>query len=129
MVDNISVNTEVTTFYIENNILYSIYKEGVDVNIENIEKNIIARKKMQKGEKYPTLVDVRKVWQFSDEARKLAGGDDVSGMSTAIAVVTGYSMPIRMVANFFMKFNRPTIPTQLFKTKKRALAWLDTFKD
>ncbi|MDF1673684.1 MAG: STAS/SEC14 domain-containing protein [Vicingaceae bacterium] len=122
------IETEVATFIIKKGILYSLYKKGVDVQVENIEENILARKELQKGQKIPTYVDVSEVWQFSDEARALAGGKEVSEMSSALAVVTGSSMPIRMVANFFMKFNTPQTPTKLFNTKEKALKWLQDFK-
>ena len=98
-------------------MLYSIYKKGADVKRDDIEENILARKKLQQNVSYPNYVDVSEVWQFSENARKLAGGDDVSNMSTAMAVVTGSSMPVRMIANFFMKFNTPKTPTKLFSTK------------
>ena len=128
MLNSPKIETKVTTFYIEKGILYSIYKDGVDVQVENIEENILARKNMQNGQKIPVYVDVSAVWQFSEEARKLAGGNDVSEMSSAIAVVTGSSMPICMVANFFMRFNTPQTPTKLFKTKGKAIKWLQAYK-
>ena len=124
------IETQVASFFIKEGILYSLYKEGADVQVENIEENILARKKLQQTQKkLPTFVDVSEVWQFSEDARKLAGGDEVSDMSTALAVVTGYSMPIRIMANFFMKFNTPKTPTKLFKTKEKALLWLNNFKN
>jgi hypothetical protein len=34
------------------------------------------------------------------------------------------NLPHRLLADFYMKFNRPDIPTQFFKTYKEALVWL-----
>jgi hypothetical protein len=38
------------------------------------------------------------------------------------------SLANRLIANFYIKFNRPKNPTQIFNSYDRALAWLRTQK-
>lgn len=33
-------------------------------------------------------------------------------------------MPTRMIANFFVKFNRPQTPTKVFSDYNKAIGWL-----
>jgi len=116
--------TRTAIIYIEKDIIFLTYKEKADVGVEEIEENIKVKTEMQKGKPMKTLVDVRGVWQYSDEARKIVGGEEFKKITIAMAVVTGKSLPIKMIANFFMRINKPLTPTKLFGTKEKALLWL-----
>lgn len=74
-----------------------------------------------------TLVDVRGVWNYSDEARQIVSSESFKKITVAMALVVGYSSPTRMVANFFMRINKPVTPTKLFTNKKSAKKWLKNY--
>lgn len=40
-----------------------------------------------------------------------------------IAIVVN-NMPTRIIANFFVKFNRPQTPTKVFNDYNKAIEWL-----
>lgn len=122
------LETKTATIFIEQDIVFLIYKEKADVGVDEINENIEAKIKLQKGIPMRTIVDVRRVWQYSDEARKIVSSSRFNKITTAMAVVTGHSLPIRMVGNFFMKINKPITPTKLFTSKEEGLSWLRTFK-
>lgn len=122
------IESETSVFYIDKGILHTVYKEGVDVKLKHAEANIELRKKIQKDEKMLVFADVQGVWQFSDQARAFAAEKQVNDLTEAMAVITGYSIPLRLLGNFFIKFEKPAYPTKLFKSKEKALAWLDTFR-
>ena len=128
MYENNKIETETSIFYIENGVLYTMYKEGTDVELEHLEENLEVRKDIQQGEKMLVLADVSEVWQFSDEARAFAARKEVSDLTIATAIVTGRSMPARLMANFYIKANKPLSPAKLFKSKDKALEWLSTFR-
>ena len=58
---------------------------------------------VQKGKAMKTLVDISGVWQYSDEAREFVSSDQFKKITIAMAVVVGSSLPVKIIANFFMK--------------------------
>lgn len=122
------ITTKTVTFFIENGILYSIYKSDADVHIEDLEINFIERKKLQNGVSMPVLLDVSKVWQFSDNARKFGVNSELVNLTKAMAIVTGKSTSVILLANSFLKLFKPKYPTKLFKSKEKAIKWLNSYK-
>ena len=74
------------------------------------------------------LADTSKVWQVSSNARAYSSSPEVDKMNIAMAILAGYSLTTTIIANFFIKFNKPKTPTKIFKNEKDALDWLDTFR-
>ena len=118
------IETKTANIYIEENVIYLIYKDKADVDIDEIEENIAVKTKLQDGKAMKTLVDVTGVWQYSNEAREIVSSKRFKKITIAMAVVVGYSLPLKMVANFFIKINKPLTPTKLFNSKKDAQDWL-----
>lgn len=80
----------------------------------------------QYGDKPPILVDARNVISMSKESRDhLAMRDRVGGVC-AIAIII-HSPLSRLIGNFFMGLNKPTVPTKLFTKESEALKWLHKF--
>mgnify|MGYP001055441327 CR=1 FL=1 len=122
------VETKTAKIYLKDDILFLIYNQKAEIGIDEIEENLEKRIELQENKKMLTFVDVREVWEYSSEARALVGGDKFKAITTAMAVVVGYSLPVKIVANFFMKINKPNYPTKLFKKEESAIKWLNSFK-
>lgn len=60
---------------------------------------------------------------LSPAARELVSSKDITNQIVADAIVTlHYSH--QMSSNFFVRYNQPSRPTKLFKTKEEAIKWL-----
>ncbi len=60
---------------------------------------------------------------LSPEARELVSSKNITSQIVADAIVTiHYSH--QMSSNFFVRYNQPSRPTKLFKTKEEAIKWL-----
>ncbi len=60
---------------------------------------------------------------LSPEARELVSSKEITNQIVADAIVTiHYSH--QMSSNFFVRYNQPSRPTKLFKTKEEAIKWL-----
>lgn len=127
MKDNIKIETSIGTHYIENDVLYIIFKDGVDVDLEGILESKQARIDLQKGKPMKVLVDMCGLFHISKEAREVAAEDQHTDMSIAMALVSN-SLGTRMISNFFIKINKPKTPTKMFTNKDKALLWLNEFK-
>ncbi len=74
-----------------------------------------------------TLLDVSDAAFITKEARDHTSGEAVEGIDKALAIVTN-SLPTKILANFFIKLNKPPQPTRTFRDEVSAKAWLDTFR-
>ena len=58
-------------------------------------------------------------------ARGLSGPEALV-VSHAVALLVGSPLS-RAIGNFYLGFNRPTVPTRIFNAEAAALEWLQTF--
>lgn len=78
------------------------------------------------GEKYVTLVDARSIKSISSEAREYFVDEESGAMLEAVAILVG-STHSRLLANFFINFHKPTVPTRMFTDIEKAKTWLREF--
>ncbi len=60
------------------------------------------------------------------EARKFSGSEDVMRHCSAIAFLSKAAGE-KLLANFFIKFMKPSKPTKFFNTEEEAINWLKGF--
>ncbi|GAB4251870.1 MAG: hypothetical protein Kow0079_06140 [Vicingaceae bacterium] len=108
-------------------MLYIVFKEDCDISIKDIEEIITVRKELQKGKKSLTLVDIRGLWHVDKNARELAASDAMIQHNIALAIISS-SLSTKIIGNFYMKFDKPNVPTKMFNNEKDALLWLSSFK-
>lgn len=128
MVEN-CVQIEISYAYlqIEDNVLFITLKEDAEIDVEHVEEAIRSRKEIQKDEPMLVLLDVRKLYTITNEARSIAAkNESLIRLSKARAILTS-SLATKMFANFFIKFNKPPTPTKMFNNKEKAIEWLNTF--
>ncbi len=127
MIKTNKLETSIAHLETDGKILFVIFKEETDMHLENVDEIINARVKMQEGKKMLVFADVRKVWQVSKEARVKAANPEFLNLSIATAIFTE-SLSSKILANFYIKFNKPPVPTKMFNSKEKAMEWLDTFR-
>jgi hypothetical protein len=72
----------------------------------------------------PLLVDMRDTGPLDRPTRaELTRRND---LQSAVALVAGTPLS-RMMANFFLRVNRPLFPTRLFDDEASAIIWLQAF--
>lgn len=113
-------------YWIENGILFFIYKDDIDIDLNAAIKIVEDRINYQNHKNYPVLADFRKV-KINKEGRDYlakAGSKNV----TACAVLT--DSPVnKIMANFYLKIDKPVTPTKMFTEKEEAIKWLAQFLD
>lgn len=85
----------------------------ITTNIKEVSKNIPRK----------TLIIAGTLSTSDDEARKYASTKESTDPILALAIVTN-SLSQTLIANFIMNFQKPRIPTKVFKSKKEAEQWL-----
>jgi hypothetical protein len=71
------------------------------------------------------LITAEEVTQFDDSARVFSASEEGSKYSVAEAFVVK-SLSQRLIANFYVKVNKPPIPSKVFNSEKEAIKWLES---
>ncbi len=78
------------------------------------------------GKVFPRLVFVNHSINFDKEVRKYGATEESNAKVSAVAFVTNF-LHLKYVGNFYITFNKPVRPTQIFNSKEKAVEWLKTF--
>lgn len=128
MKENNEKDFSIATLKYEEDILLLTWKEDADVDLESCKEIVDWRKTIQQGEKALLLIDQRQFWSISQEAKEYSKEKDVEELNKAVALLTGDWFPSVLVANTYVKFYKPNVPTKIFKSEAKARKWLISFK-
>ena len=78
-------------------------------------------KKVSKGNIFPLIAVYETNIGFSKKAKDIVANHH---LTTADALVTLDNWPIRVLANFYLKVNKPVRPTRIFGDILSAVEWL-----
>lgn len=122
MINTIEIKTGY--LYIEDDIFCLRIKPDIELTEELVKEGMEIRLKLQKGNPMLALVDSTDMLNMTNDARKfIADFEREHNLNIALAIIAN-SLLTNMIANFFIKFNKPHAPTKLFKQwKKPKLGW------
>lgn len=112
---------------LENDTIYYTFLENGIVNEKEHLLNHKALHDIADGKKYPMIIDSHEMASITPEAKKLIRQTEVAAPITCRAVVVK-SVSQRMLANFYIKFHYPVVPTTVFDNCEDALLWVSDKK-
>lgn len=128
MVDNLNQiilsHSQIT--FREDGIIEVVFGDNELLTEENCKELIEAYRSVLRKKKVPILHIVGKYMNVTKEAREFGASEEGLEFSLAEAYVFN-SLPHRIIANFYLNINKPSVPTRFFKTKSEAEIWLKTF--
>jgi hypothetical protein len=116
------VKTSTSLLQYENNILYTRIYEYACIDEEEMKEQFKAREELVKDDKYAVLVDARNFNTTTEGARKFLAGTH-QPKRIAMAVLTN-NLAVTLLANFYLKVNKPNTPTRIFNKEENAVKWL-----
>ena len=116
------VENDWITIWMEDEIMYGVYKKGCIISKDNIDQIIDLRLQFQQGKAYKGMVFVTNIKAITPDAREAMArrGYDAT---LKVAVITN-SMITNILSNLFLEIQRPPAPTRLFTNAEDALKWL-----
>ena len=93
---------------------------------EDFEKVAKAYDVLLNDKKYPIIHFLGKNASFTKGTREFS----VTSRGTQYSLAEAYvfsSLPHRLLANSYLKINKPTIPTKFFSKEEDAVKWLKSF--
>lgn len=107
-------------------IVHIQFCENCEINWRECEEITFACDQLLEKKKYPILHLSGKYVVLTREAREYSAGENGIKYSAAEAFVFT-SLAHKIVANFYIKMNKPRVPTRFFTNEEEAVAWLSTF--
>ncbi len=106
----------------QDGIVRLIWVDNVEVTLAAAKESSAAVAALTQGRTSLLLVDMRTVRSTDLEARRYYSGPRNTA-TRAIALLVGSSVS-RVIASFFLRVNKPSIPTKTFTSEAGAIEWL-----
>jgi hypothetical protein len=121
--------TELTAFWTwmgSDGICRTKTKPRAEITLKEAEENSVTVNSFYKGKNFPLLIDTRDIKYIERKAREhfSIGNRDTHVTAFALLVKSPLS---RMIGNFFMGLNKPSVPARLFDKETEAIEWLKQF--
>ena len=110
----------------EDGVVQIQFCENCDINVKECEEITSACDELLEAKKYPILHLSGIYVSISKEAREYSVSPRGIQYSTAEAFVFS-SLAHKIIANFYIKINKPPVPTKFFTTEIEATKWLLNF--
>jgi hypothetical protein len=105
-------------------VLLIKFKSGADVDIEETKKIMSLSSGIIDEKRFYVLVDARDIFVSIDhKSRKYMAEHEVNKYNIAQAMVVN-NMPVRLIANFYLKFYKHSYPMKVFRSIDKARTWL-----
>ncbi|WP_299780527.1 hypothetical protein [uncultured Formosa sp.] len=119
------IDNDFASIWIKEGILYSIYKDGVDIQLKAAKLIVNDRLKLQHGLIFPILCDIRGVRNFDISAKRYFSTDGLA-LIKALALVS--NNPVSQIySEIYLKGNLPSLPIKIFNNETEALQFLSEF--
>lgn len=110
--------------WIENDILFFIYKEKSTIDLKAAIKIVEDRLNLHQGRELPILCDIRGIIEINKAARDYLA---IEGSLLIKEVALVVSPPIsQLISKFYLKTSNPPIKTEVFLNKDDAIKYLST---
>ena len=119
-----SITTKISVVSLrEDGILLIEIKPDKEFTVFDFNELVAAAKDIGNGQKFLNLIIVGDNTLPDNEAR-VASCSKAGSIYKIADVFVINSLAQTLVANFYMKFNKPFVPTRFFKNKGDAIIWL-----
>lgn len=107
----------------DDGILVIEFGDKVELDVKEAKELVEVTKEMSEGKKVFILNIAGKQTTATTEARNFAASAEAVECTLAEAYVVN-NLPQKIIANFYVNFHKPLVPTKIFTDKDAAIAWL-----
>lgn len=105
-----------------NGIFHMYFFKGTHINMEFIH-SVFEFNEMNGGRAYRNLFEFEARVDLDPEVRDWAAAPNGNTKTIADALVIN-NLAHKILANFYVKFNKPVKPTKIFESREKAIKWL-----
>lgn len=118
-----TLSTNLADYEYENDILVVSPRSGLVLEKEDMVTMLNEAVAFTEGKKYYALIDTSNHVETTVEGRNYYSNSELSKYRFVDAFVVT-SLPIKLVVNFYIRFNKPLIPSKMFNSRVEAMNWL-----
>lgn len=107
-------------------ILHIHLRENAEINLNDAILAVVEMGEISKGRKLPVFIDAGEFCTIDSEARIFSASKE-SNIYTIADAIAYNNLGQKLIANFYLKQNNPSVPTKVFSQKDEAVKWLRTF--
>lgn len=120
-----SFDNEYALFWVSDSILFFEYKPNVVITLAAAKRIVADRLYMQNEIAYPIFCDIRGIVDTDKAGREyLAKYGSLAAKAVSILAPDSVS---NTIISFYVKINKPEVPTKVFTNKAAALAFLQPY--
>jgi hypothetical protein len=112
-----------TIYLLKGDIVKMVPHENIEMTEKDLEDIQRVKFSLVGNRKYAVLFVTPTMGVMTKEGRVFASGELVNRNAVAKAIVI-QNLGIRMMASFFIKFNKPVVEHRIFDKEEEAIAWL-----
>lgn len=121
-----SIENRYIKIKLEDGIIIAVFQLR-KVTIEIAKKMVKARLVISNQTFRPLMVDLGNMKRINNDAMDyFASGEAVSYVKAA--AILSHNRFQTLFTNFYLKFNKPPVPTRMFYEKQKAIKWLNEHK-
>jgi hypothetical protein len=111
----------------DDGIIHIHLKANTEIELSDAVLIVEAMGKLGGGKKFPVLIDAGEFVSIDKEVRVFSASTE-SNLYTLADAIAFYSLAQKLIADFYVKHNKPAVPTRVFSDKDKAVQWLKTFR-
>lgn len=116
-----------TVSLMEDNIIRVKVNEHSIIDVSEVLELQKVKRSMVGDQRHSVMFITPKFGTMTKEARELSASKEVNINAMGKAIVLN-GLAMRILANFFINFNKPPVEHKCFENEKNALEWLRTLK-
>ena len=113
---------------VEDRIILMEVEERFAFDIESMNAVRKANLELANNLPYCVVMKAELLSTFSGDVMKKSASESGSENRIALAIVDN-NLGMKLVANFYLRFNNPVRPTKVFKSVDKAVSWLREMRD
>jgi hypothetical protein len=111
----------------DDGIMHIHIKEGNEMQLEDAIEAVETMGKLGNKQKFPVLIDCGPFATIDKDVRIFSASKEANIYTSADAVAY-HSFAHKLLADFYVNYNKPSIPTKVFLDNISAIEWLKTFQ-
>ena len=111
---------------LESGIIVQRYKDNINLELGMVKELIEYNGSLNDFERKPMCAVLSEFMTIDKEVREYGKTAEATRYTSASAIVVK-SLAHKLMGNFFIKVQKPAVPTKLFSEEKEAIEWLKTY--
>lgn len=121
------VNSKIELVHLEDGLMKIHCPDEAHIDIEDIKAYVDFMAEKYGDKKFYNIVTFGLYVHITPEARRYAATPESNRFTLADAFVLK-SLSLRILGNFYLKMDKPSVPTKLFKDEEEARVWIDSLR-